>query len=276
MKTKIFYINLDSMPLRRQFMESQFTRLNVLAHRQQAVDGTNISADHAKDYEHSPAWRKLTPGEIGCFLSHREIWKKIVQQEITHAIICEDDIHIGGSFHSIIQSLEEINESIGLIRLDTNFYKSWYGSEIMSIGEHKIRPIQSFSTPGTGAYRLNYRVGYQLQLLNNSVKFLRELDSFLYHRQKTSIQAYQLWPAICCQDIILTTHRKNVDRKNIHAANIETSKIESERLIKFKHISKGKKILREFKRIYIKIKSKVQVFTIYFDRKKFISCPLKL
>jgi glycosyl transferase family 25 len=34
---------------------------------------------------------KMSPGEFGCFCSHRMIWKRIVEQKLDNVIILEDD-----------------------------------------------------------------------------------------------------------------------------------------------------------------------------------------
>lgn len=34
----------------------------------------------------------LRPGEIGCFLSHRQIWAEIVRRDLDHALVLEDDV----------------------------------------------------------------------------------------------------------------------------------------------------------------------------------------
>lgn len=35
----------------------------------------------------------ISPGAIGCFLSHYKIWHKMVNEKISHALILEDDVH---------------------------------------------------------------------------------------------------------------------------------------------------------------------------------------
>lgn len=44
---------------------------------------------------HAPAYPfPLSPGEIGCFLSHRRCWKRILDEGWDHALIVEDDLAI--------------------------------------------------------------------------------------------------------------------------------------------------------------------------------------
>lgn len=49
-------------------------------------------------YEDPYHHRQMTMGEIGCFLSHYEIWKKIVQLEQEVVLILEDDIRFEAYF----------------------------------------------------------------------------------------------------------------------------------------------------------------------------------
>lgn len=49
--------------------------------------------------------RYLTPGECGCFLSHRAVWKEMVKKNIKQAIILEDDVAL---FDNFKDSLSEI------------------------------------------------------------------------------------------------------------------------------------------------------------------------
>jgi len=61
-----------------------------------AIDGTALTAtDIATAYQralHSPRYPyTLTPGEIGCFLSHRSVWTRIAADGLDAALIVEDD-----------------------------------------------------------------------------------------------------------------------------------------------------------------------------------------
>ena len=51
---------------------------------------------------------RLAPGEIGCFLSHLHIWKKIINDNLPYALIFEDDTYFCDDFKEkwerIIQS----------------------------------------------------------------------------------------------------------------------------------------------------------------------------
>lgn len=64
----------------------------------EAVNGRAVAADHADILHpgdlHSPGYpfSPLAPGEIGCFLSHRRCWQRIVAANWDYALIVEDDL----------------------------------------------------------------------------------------------------------------------------------------------------------------------------------------
>ena len=95
----VFVINLDSSPERYQHAEQQLQALGIGAQRFRGVYGKDLSAaevdacyDKAANLQHFR--RSLSPGEIGCYLSHRGVWQQMVDQHIEVAIVLEDDIEV--------------------------------------------------------------------------------------------------------------------------------------------------------------------------------------
>ena len=108
---KIFYINLDRRPDRNANVKKIIRELNIDAIRVPAVDGSTLDLNtlppdiitengiqDAKN-KNQKVYVPLTPGGIGCALSHRSVWKKIVDENISSALILEDDIRIDPMFH---------------------------------------------------------------------------------------------------------------------------------------------------------------------------------
>ncbi|MEP2716139.1 glycosyltransferase family 25 protein [Pseudophaeobacter sp.] len=64
----------------------------------EAVNGRAVATDHADILHpgdlHSPHYpfSPLSPGEIGCFLSHRRCWQRIIDENWDYALIVEDDL----------------------------------------------------------------------------------------------------------------------------------------------------------------------------------------
>jgi glycosyl transferase, family 25 len=73
-----------------------------------AVDGSKLSpSERSVAYQpnlKSPAYPfALKPGEIGCFLSHRGLWKEMIKHDIPQALILEDDVELSVNFANALQ-----------------------------------------------------------------------------------------------------------------------------------------------------------------------------
>lgn len=86
--TTAFVINLD----RREDRYSTFMdACPIPTTRVSAVDGANL-ADA----------RVLSPTEVGCTLSHARIWKRVLDEGLSHAIVFEDDAMFSPTFESCV------------------------------------------------------------------------------------------------------------------------------------------------------------------------------
>lgn len=105
---KIFYINLDKDADRRDHMEKQLTFLGFEYERFPAVDGRNPEIEIEIDYDEKIALKKnratLTPGELGCAMSHRALYEKMVKEDIDYMLIMEDDVKLPDNFSKIVET----------------------------------------------------------------------------------------------------------------------------------------------------------------------------
>lgn len=94
---KIFIINLPRSIKRRALMLYQMGKMNMKNFQLvKAVDGNHLDLKKMKE-DGVLLWddwnlRDLTPGEVGCYLSHVNIWRAAVEQNLEKILICEDDI----------------------------------------------------------------------------------------------------------------------------------------------------------------------------------------
>jgi GR25 family glycosyltransferase involved in LPS biosynthesis len=56
----------------------------------------------------------LTPGEVGCILSHQKVFRKIIDEKLSLALIMEDDVDIAPSIHKILDYLEHADFSFDI------------------------------------------------------------------------------------------------------------------------------------------------------------------
>ncbi|XQF93946.1 glycosyltransferase family 25 protein (plasmid) [Pseudoalteromonas espejiana] len=81
----IFVINLARSTKRLIQTTERLSAVNLTFKRIDAIDGNNLT-DKQKHLNYSPQLNKqkyhyaLSNGQIGCYLSHRKAWKKIVDE----------------------------------------------------------------------------------------------------------------------------------------------------------------------------------------------------
>lgn len=111
---KIYYINLDKRKDRDDNVKQQLAKNNLsqYAKRISAVDGSLINMnnihsdiitekgrhDIMTNHKNKLPGISLTKGAFGCALSHRYIWNDIINNNISNALILEDDITFVDNF----------------------------------------------------------------------------------------------------------------------------------------------------------------------------------
>ena len=100
---KCFIIHLQRAKKRKKFVEDIVNKVPIISEIIYAVDGSSLSEKkinsiYSNKKIYNPKYPfKLTSGEIGCFLSHREAWRRIVDQKLEAGLIIEDDVRINPS-----------------------------------------------------------------------------------------------------------------------------------------------------------------------------------
>ena len=190
---KIFVINLDRRPDRLAHMSKLFADLDLQFDRISAVDGAKLNT-----HEY------VRPGEIGCFLSHRICWKRIVDENLSAAAILEDDLHIVPGAPSILGTSDWVPAGVDAIKIETMLRPTKLDkAPISRVGERKLYRLRG-SHVGTGGYVLT-RQGAE-RLLRESETFDLPVDQFLFNFQRPlarKLTTLQLYPAICAQDYFL-------------------------------------------------------------------------
>uniref|UniRef100_A0A8B9HTU2 Collagen beta(1-O)galactosyltransferase 2 n=1 Tax=Astyanax mexicanus TaxID=7994 RepID=A0A8B9HTU2_ASTMX len=110
---EVYLINLRRREDRRQRMLSTLEVLGIEVTLTDAVDGKalNSSQLQALGIEMLPGYkdpysdRVLTRGEIGCFLSHFNIWKEVKQQK--QVLVLEDDVRFELNFKTRLNTIME-------------------------------------------------------------------------------------------------------------------------------------------------------------------------
>ena len=119
--SEVYMINLKRRPERKIKMEATMKELGLDFKYFEAVDGKTLTDEILIDMgitllpEYSDPYhkRRMTMGEIGCFLSHFKIWQQMVEQNLPEVLILEDDIRFEPYFMERADEIMQEARTIG-------------------------------------------------------------------------------------------------------------------------------------------------------------------
>lgn len=195
----VYYINLASRPDRRAFMEAQFARFGMVAHRVEAVRIDEVPPELIAFHEGPDCLWRSNPGDLACGLSHERAWQMILDAGHPAALVFEDDAVLAPSISDFLT--EGIIERLGadMVKLETFRVRIQLGSVRAAVGATIVRELCS-SQMGAAAYLIGR------QAINRSLAspMLRELsvDRLLFGRGGPHLlrsRVLQAIPSPCIQ-----------------------------------------------------------------------------
>ncbi|CAH2104064.1 unnamed protein product [Euphydryas editha] len=179
---KIYMINLKRRQERKRMMMMNFKELGLEFKRIPAVDGTILNHTTLKvlnvrlmkDYEDPYHKRPMKAGEVGCFLSHYNIWNKIVRKQYNLTMVLEDDVHFTPNFRDNFKQIlwETRNVDYDFIYLGRKILME---ADEERVTQHTTRPLYSYWTVG---YVITYR-GAKKLLEAKPLQKLLPVDEFI-------------------------------------------------------------------------------------------------
>jgi glycosyl transferase family 25 len=193
---------LASATQRRAFQQAQAERLGFEPIWHPAVGVDDMS--DAFFLEHAFSWqRPLKKTEVGCFMSHYQLWQRIAQSD-GPAVVLEDDVVLGGQWLDDIRTLEKLN-SIDCICLET------WNKKIISKKPIFFDGLQLhelfMNSAGAAGYML-WPSGAKILLNKFNIDGAGLTDAFI--NQTKELKFYQLVPANVVQVNVL----KSFDKSN--------------------------------------------------------------
>lgn len=113
-------VNLNRSPERWKAIKAQLDCLQIPVERLEAVDGKLLSEEEVEKLTssvHFSMGRELGRGEIGCFLSHRKCWKRLLDSDEKYALVMEDDLILSDRSPKFMLSDDWIPDACDLIQL---------------------------------------------------------------------------------------------------------------------------------------------------------------
>ncbi|GAA0800542.1 glycosyltransferase family 25 protein [Psychrobacter piscatorii] len=124
---QVYVVSLKDSIDRQNSITTQCEKLDISPVFIDAVNGKNLSNSEVSQYCNQKKakqlfGRELLLGEIGCALSHKKIYQKIVDENIPYAVILEDDAIFDRDFSIVVKNIMAAPLSWELILL--GHYKS--------------------------------------------------------------------------------------------------------------------------------------------------------
>jgi glycosyl transferase family 25 len=198
-----YLINLDRDDERLRFMSQRLNQIGVKYDRCSAVDARAMSKTELSEFRklrsHLP-WHH--DGQIGCFLSHFEIWKRIAGGSAKFGAVLEDDEHLSASLKNVLSDDSWIPEDCDIVRLEASTNRLLMDKTAMALVAG--RPVYRLRSTSwcTGAYIISRECA--AQLISLPAKTHQVLDYFLFCHETSRIAAklviYQVSPALAIQD----------------------------------------------------------------------------
>ncbi|MFZ4772629.1 MAG: glycosyltransferase family 25 protein [Chlamydiia bacterium] len=104
----IYVINLECRPDKWERMNNLFLEEDKHATRFIGVDGFDLSIDDQLLLTNGNPLN-LSPGQIGCFLSHLSVYQHAFEHEFNYIWICEDDLVLVSDLERIPELINELN-----------------------------------------------------------------------------------------------------------------------------------------------------------------------
>jgi len=118
----ILLVNLDRSPDRLASAVRQLAAVGLTAERLTATDGCAIPEEELRRiarWDPGAFFKPLSPGEVGCYLSHLAAAERIVREGWPLALVLEDDFAPSPELAQVLAELAPMADSLpDLVRLD--------------------------------------------------------------------------------------------------------------------------------------------------------------
>ncbi|MDY6461722.1 glycosyltransferase family 25 protein [Acinetobacter faecalis] len=245
-------ISLASAIERRKHIQNEFGKKALNFNFFDALT-PDVAAPLAEKMTLNIQEERITKGELACFISHVSLWQKMVDENIPYMAIFEDDIFLGEKSAELLNSSDWISSNWHIIKTEAFANKVIVGKfDKIVDSEVEIAPLRCRNL-GTAGYILSIEgaKSYLEYILNNQIIPLDEMMFDAYIKAK-KLNVYQLFPALCIQEMILFPEKKSVLPSDL----LEERKA---RMKKFK-----KKGFAKFKVEYLRIVHQIE--NIFFGK----------
>lgn len=188
---QILVISLARSLDRRVKVQQEMEKISIPWEFLDAVDGSSLKQPPV-EYKAQKVKRLqgyfLTPNEIGCYLSHKEAWRRCVKENIL-TLVLEDDFILSPEFESTLAALLSALSAWSFVRLQGLYEVPSQPIEVLN----NIQLVRNIGDAvGATAYLLKPEVAQTL--IGASSDIYEPVDHFLEHYQKHGLEFLAVRP----------------------------------------------------------------------------------
>ena len=204
---KNIVISLTTAHHRRTHITSEFGKQGIDFEFFDAVTPTQIAALTDK---HNLALDGafLTDGEKACLLSHVCLWQKVIDDELDHLAVFEDDVYLGQNAHLFFNDGEWLkNDRLDFVKTETFLQERKLRCDGVTLMDNRhAHPLREAHL-GTAGYIISRNTA---QVLLTYIKSLQAhdmlaIDHIMFEQflDRGTLPIYQITPALVAQEFIL-------------------------------------------------------------------------
>lgn len=190
----VLLINLDGSVERLRKASSQLEAAGISFERLPAVDGRLLPESERSrlaPWDRKAFFKPLSPGEIGCYLSHLAALERIVREGWPRALVLEDDFLLAPDFSS---RLREMLEQPGAVPPLVKLEGACHGGKVERILPSGMRIMINRRAPSRTIAQLWSLDGAKAFLANASC-LRRPVDVEIKHWWETGVPVRYVSPA---------------------------------------------------------------------------------
>lgn len=195
---RIFVINMAKDEGRREAMRKRAAEAGLDLEFFEAVNGRNLPSDQMALYDSKKRrqffGRDLTLGEIGCLLSHRALYEKMVRENIPIAIVLEDDVIFEAEAKDVFAALPHSSVPWDVVRFlgSQKIYARGCRKIALLIGKYWMARLPT--APG-GAHGYMIKQEAAQVMLNHMQKNWLPIDTLQGRTWETGLETLVVYPA---------------------------------------------------------------------------------
>ena len=193
---RAFVLHLTRARARKENAQELLLSCGLPGEIWEAVDGQALSQSDVDAVRRFAGFEPTYPfelnlGEVGCFLSHRQVWAEIVRRDLAYGLVLEDDVQIDPMQFGVAQVLAERSiERFGYIQFQNR-----------NVGQPRIIDIEGsamLSQPQVTPLRCSAQLINKMTaqaLLELTKTFDRPVDTFVQSHWHTGMRPGVIYPS---------------------------------------------------------------------------------